>query len=271
MRKTIMALLLMFALAGAALAAPVELIGSLGTEIGYLPGEDLEGTTYLQLSLESKLQGNVTGVFGYRFNSYSDEVAFDWYAPVFSSSVEEPIYAYVQSTGSLWEGAAPVKLTLGSLDVKYSPYVAWLGYNTRLYFPQGTWESWNFNGVALDEVKLGAVDARAFCVFDNDNTRGVNFKGDFADVKLDATIVKFDESAAYDFKASLSPVKELDLTGRFVAMASLLKAGMISRWVSPASPAGSWELPTAIFRRRFSMTICIGIRLPLWWTANLWL
>ncbi len=216
MRKTIMALLLMFALAGAALAAPVELIGSLGTEIGYLPGEDLEGTTYLQLSLESKLQGNVTGVFGYRFNSYSDEVAFDWYAPVFSSSVEEPIYAYVQSTGSLWEGAAPVKLTLGSLDVKYSPYVAWLGYNTRLYFPQGTWESWNFNGVALDEVKLGAVDARAFCVFDNDNTRGVNFKGDFADVKLDATIVKFDESAAYDFKASLSPVKELDLTGRFV-------------------------------------------------------
>ncbi len=226
MKKIILGLFLSLTLAGAAFAAPVEVKGFFGTEIGYLTDQDNPlGTTYLQLGLESKLQGNVTGVYGARFYSDESETLSDWYNGELSFGdvdygYDNTYYAYAQSTGSLWEGAAPVKLTLGSVDVKYSPFVAWFGYDTRKY-DNGSWLYENINGVALDDVKLGPIGARAFYVFDKkdpeaDNTLGVNFKGDFDDIKLDATFVKLGEPVAYDLTASVSPVQDLDLSGQFI-------------------------------------------------------
>jgi len=147
-------------------------------------------------------------------------------------------YAYVEADGAPWEGSQPVKMTMGSINIDYSPYIATFGYNTKL-FPFGWeisdglypdpmgWIYYNFNGISFDNIKLGTIDTRLFYVFDKDyynfppfeeaNTFGINFKGTFDVVDLDATFVKKGEPMAYDIAASLSPVKELDLSGHFLS------------------------------------------------------
>jgi hypothetical protein len=205
------------------MAAPVELTGTLGTEFVYRPNEDLEGTTSVQLGLESQLGSALKGVFGYRYNRSDDSVS-DWTENLGYLDWDSSLYAYVESTGSLWEGAPPMKMTMGSVDVKYSPFVAWFGYDTKYHdFPE--WEYYNVNGVTFDGIKLGTIDVLAFYIFDKDwledpyqgNTGGVNFKGNFDDIVLDATFVKAGEPVAYDIAASVAPVQELDLSGRFIS------------------------------------------------------
>ena len=149
-------------------------------------------------------------------------------------------YAYVEADGAPWEGSQPVKMIMGSINIDYSPYIATLGYNTKLFDPKWEisdglsqdpmdlgWIYYNFNGISFDNIKLGTIDTRLFYVFDKDyynfppfeeaNTFGINFKGTFDVVDLDATFVKKGEPMAYDIAASLSPVKELDLSGHFLS------------------------------------------------------
>ncbi len=129
-----------------------------------------------------------------------------------------------------------MKMTMGSVDVKYSPYVAWFGYNTRRY-GQGWWlrgeqtaADWywqyeNVNGVSIDNVNFGSIQTRYFYIFDKyayegdqqANTLGINFKGAFDDIDLDATFVKHGEPVAYDVAASLSPVDDVNLAGQFIS------------------------------------------------------
>ncbi|GEM_PF-1858333 len=232
MKKTIVALLLTLALVGAAVAAPVELKGSLGTEIEYRPNEDLYGATYLQLGYLSQLNKNANAVFGLRWQPYEGLSFNDWYNEELEAYPD--FYAYVEANGALWDGAQPVKMTMGSLNVNYSPYIATFGYDTK-YFDHDwvigeapdwipSWEYYNFNGVSFDSIKLGTIDTRLFYAFDKDetvaddaNTFGINFKGAFDDIDLDATFVKKGEPVAYDITASLSPVQDLDLSGHFLS------------------------------------------------------
>ena len=236
MKKTIVALLLTLALVGAAVAAPVELKGSLGTEIEYRPNEDLSGATYLQLGYLSQLNKNANAVFGLRWQADQEPSFNDWYEGVLLPGPD--FYAYVEANGALWDGAQPVKMTMGSLNVNYSPYIATFGYDTK-YFghrwkigDDSFWAYYNFNGVSFDNIKLGTIDTRLFYVFDKDvdwsdwdpgsdpaegNTFGINFKGAFDDIDLDATFVKKGEPVAYDIAASLSPVQDLDLSGHFLS------------------------------------------------------
>jgi len=79
MKKVVVAVLLTLALVGAVVAAPLELEGSLGTEIEYIPNEDLQGTTYLQLGYLSQLNKNANAVFGLRGQSVGGGTVNDWY------------------------------------------------------------------------------------------------------------------------------------------------------------------------------------------------
>ena len=235
MKKTIVAVLLTLALVGAAVAAPVELEGFLGTEIEYIPDEDLQGTTYLQLGYLSQLNKNANAVFGLRWQSVGGGTVNDWYQEDLISTFGAPgtFYAYVEANGAPWEGSQPVKMTMGSINIDYSPYIATFGYNTRWYdrnwdisdapyMPEWWW--YNDNGVAFDNIKLGTLNTRLFYLFDKDygweeeaNTFGINFKGAFDAVDLDATFVKKGEPTAYDIAASLSPIETLDLSGHFLS------------------------------------------------------
>ncbi len=211
--------LLSLALGVAAMAAPVELQGTLGTEIEYIPGEDLSGETALELGWESRLAEDLTAVVGIRFYKEEAETGSDWYDGELNSG--SSLYAYAQSTGSLWEGAQPFKLTMGSFDVKYSPYLAWFGYNTKRYDEFGEWFYGNINGVTAEQIPLGSLQARTFYVFSKDvlddaNALGVNLNGKLADLALNATFVKRGLPVAYDLAASLTPVEKLALTGQLI-------------------------------------------------------
>ena len=216
-------------LVGAAFAAPVELNGFLGTEIEYKPDTPtpLAGFTAARLNLQSQLSSGLKGVFGARLFPASHLSLYDWYDWYgdFSSWLPDFYpYAYVEADGALWEGAEPIKLTMGSIDVKYSPFVAWFGYDTRC-FEKDTetgynWYYDNVNGLTVDNIKLGTISARGFYAFydpEEYNVLGVNFKGAFDDINLDATFVKLGEPVAYDISASLSPVKDLNLSGQFIS------------------------------------------------------
>jgi hypothetical protein len=248
MKKTIVALLLTLALVGAAVAAPVELEGLLGVEIDYRPDrpelDDLRGTTYLQLGYSSQLNQNAEAVFGLRWQSVGFGSVNDWNEGYLYDTVGTPgtFYAYVDGNGALWEGAQPVKMTMGSINIDYSPYIATVGYKTKLFNPAWEisdgqyldpmgWIYFNLNGISFDNIKLGAIDTRFFYLFDKGfdwwdiwdlapseaNTFGINFKGAFDGCDLNATFVKKGEPVAYDIAAALSPVKALDLSGHFLS------------------------------------------------------
>ena len=223
MKKIIVALLL--TLVGAAVAAPVELKGSLGTEIKYVPEQELAGATNLQLGYLSRLNNNTNAVFGLRWQA-NRKSNFDWYEGALDA--KPFLYAFVEADGAFWEGMQPVKMTMGSLNIDYSPYIATFGYDTKKFFSRRkkkigppTWTYNNLNGFSFDQIKLGAINARLFYVFDNyaakANTYGINFKGAFDALDLNTTFVKIDEQLAYDIAASFSPVQVLDLAGHFLS------------------------------------------------------
>ena len=227
MKRLLIVSLLCLALVGAAVAASVELKGLLNTEVEYRPEEPLGGFTTLRLDMESQMGSKLKGVFGIRLQDEKWRSVSDWYGYELNDLSYYP-YAFVEAEGSLWEGAEPVKMTMGSLDVKYSPYVAWYGYDTRNFYYDddfGFWDWYYFNdnGITFDNIKLGTISARGFYMFDNlvwaDNyyILGANFKGAFDDIDLDATFVSFGEPIAYDIVASLSPVKDINLSGQFIS------------------------------------------------------
>jgi hypothetical protein len=202
MRKLTMAIVaaLVLALAAPALAADINLGGSLETQFNFGPKGDEEWKDWgvepdngLSMKLDVKAGEKVR--VGLEFGKteigldddedLTDPEREDITGPDTNTLLDIQLKkAYLETTGAFWNGGPELVTTIGDVDVEFNDYVADLS---------------GHNGIKVEGIEVGPVNARAFyatkkSVSEEDEViknayAGINLGAGYAGIDLDATVV----------------------------------------------------------------------------------
>ena len=226
MRKLTMAIVaaLVLALAAPALAADINLGGSLETQFNFGPKGDEEWKDWgvepdngLSMKLDVKAGEKVR--VGLEFGKteigldddgdLTDDTREDITGPDTNTQLDIRLKkAYLETTGAFWNGGPELVTTIGDVDVDFNDYVADLS---------------GHNGIKVEGIEVGPVNARAFYATkkseiedEEGNTQvaknafaGLNLGAAYAGIDLDATVVSDGEEieAAGSAGTEISGVK----------------------------------------------------------------
>lgn len=131
--------------------------GSLGTQIRYTPENNFENGYFINLSSSMRKQD---GNFEFRAtinNLYAREGQLTWYFPNHRRDSNWRIGTfYLRNTSPLGNGLGASTMTIGDVDIRYSPYTVYL---------QGSTYNRSRRGVTLQKFKLGEFDTDSFLVW----------------------------------------------------------------------------------------------------------
>ena len=190
MKKTIIALIAVLALvvAAPAMAAEINLGGSLETRFNFGPKQADEPWTNWGIEadngLSMKLDVNAGEKIRVGLEFGTTEVGLDedgeleegHHDPTGDEPAELDITlqkAYLETTGAFWHGGPELVTTIGDIKVDFNDYVANLS---------------DGNGVKVEGIEIGPVNARAFYAWDEGQV-GAAADANYAGIDLGAAIV----------------------------------------------------------------------------------
>ncbi len=206
MRKTVIALIAALALvvAAPAMAAEINLGGSLETRFNFAPKHEEEPWKDWGImadnGLSMKLDVNAGEKIRVGLEFGTAEVGLDEDGELDDEhsdpTGENPAQlditlkkAYLETTGAFWHGGPELVTTIGDIDVEFNDYVATLS---------------DGNGVKVEGIEIGPVNARAFYAWDKGQV-GLAADANYAGIDLGAAVVTDGE----DFEAAGSAGTEI--------------------------------------------------------------
>ncbi|NLA58253.1 MAG: hypothetical protein GX855_05045, partial [Firmicutes bacterium] len=206
MRKTVIALIAALALvvAAPAMAAEINLGGSLETRFNFAPKHEEEPWKDWGImadnGLSMKLDVNAGEKIRVGLEFGTAEVGLDEDGELDDEhsdpTGENPAQlditlkkAYLETTGAYWHGGPELVTTIGDIDVEFNDYVATLS---------------DGNGVKVEGIEIGPVNARAFYAWDKGQV-GLAADANYAGIDLGAAVVTDGE----DFEAAGSAGTEI--------------------------------------------------------------
>ena len=201
----VIAVAMVFAATVPALAGPaLSTSGSVDTRLRYEPGSGLTSESEVKFGVGlSSEAGDEKARLHMEFApiNLSAQDSFGNLTP-FGGNVSLVLdRVYLQTTGALYRGGQDVTLTLGDMDVVYSPWVA---------------EVMDVEGVKVDGIRFGDTEIRGFHIWDgSDKVIGANTDVSIAGVDLSGSIVKrlSDDNLAYSGVARLNPFDNVSVEG----------------------------------------------------------
>ncbi|NMB11741.1 MAG: hypothetical protein GX977_05590 [Firmicutes bacterium] len=207
MKKLAIALVaaLVLALAAPALAADINLGGSLETRFNFGPkqteepwkdwGIEADNGMSMKLDVNAGERIRVGLEFGeQKVGLDDDDELTDGHDDVNGTELNIALEkAYMETTGAFWNGGPELVTTVGDIDVDFNDYVANLS---------------DSNGIKVEGIEVGPVNARAFYAWDQAQA-GAAVDTAYADIDLGAAIVTDGENieAAGSAGTEISGVK----------------------------------------------------------------
>ncbi|NLJ85394.1 MAG: hypothetical protein GX322_03060 [Firmicutes bacterium] len=186
MKKLTMAIVtaLVLALATPALAAEINLGGSLETRFNFGPkGEEewkdwgIQADNGMSMKLDVNAGEKVRVGLEFedkRIGLDDDDELTDGHNDVNGEELNIKLdKAYLETTGALWNGGPDLVTTIGDVDVEFNDYVGTLS---------------DSNGIKVEGIEVGPVNARAFYAWNNGQV-GAAVDTAYADIDLGAAIV----------------------------------------------------------------------------------
>lgn len=160
-KKSFSAFLMIFLVALASSIVDAEVVapfaGSLGTQLRYTPENSFENGYFINLSSNIRQRdGNFEFVATIN-NLYSREGQLMWYFPNHRYNSNWRIGTfYLRNTSPLGNGLGASTITLGDVDIRYSPYTVFL---------QGSTDNRSRRGITLQKFKLADINVDSFLVW----------------------------------------------------------------------------------------------------------